>query len=71
VDLPNEFHVVDFTDAETYQPEEPNKKAASMDKWEGEDDEDDVKVSETLGPEPACAGVTVEPAVSRARLMSR
>ncbi|XP_056268867.1 eukaryotic translation initiation factor 3 subunit J-B [Pseudoliparis swirei] len=30
-------------DAETYQPEEPNKKAASMDKWEGEDDEDDVK----------------------------
>ncbi|XP_075966138.1 eukaryotic translation initiation factor 3 subunit J-B [Anarhichas minor] len=30
-------------DAETFEPEEPNKKAASMDKWEGEDDEDDVK----------------------------
>uniref|UniRef100_G3PSD1 Eukaryotic translation initiation factor 3 subunit J n=1 Tax=Gasterosteus aculeatus aculeatus TaxID=481459 RepID=G3PSD1_GASAC len=30
-------------DAETFEPEEPIKKAASMDKWEGEDDEDDVK----------------------------
>ncbi|TNN86695.1 Eukaryotic translation initiation factor 3 subunit J-A [Liparis tanakae] len=30
-------------DAETFEPEEPNKKAESMDKWEGEDDEDDVK----------------------------
>lgn len=30
-------------DAETFEPEQPNKKAASMDKWEGEDDEDDVK----------------------------
>ncbi|KAK9542839.1 hypothetical protein VZT92_000667 [Zoarces viviparus] len=30
-------------DAETFDPEETNKKAASMDKWEGEDDEDDVK----------------------------
>ncbi|XP_068586826.1 eukaryotic translation initiation factor 3 subunit J-B [Cebidichthys violaceus] len=30
-------------DAETFEPEEPTKKAASMDKWEGEDDEDDVK----------------------------
>ncbi|KAI9514110.1 Eukaryotic translation initiation factor 3 subunit J-A [Dissostichus eleginoides] len=30
-------------DAETFEPEEPNKKAAVVDKWEGEDDEDDVK----------------------------
>ncbi|XP_054469870.1 eukaryotic translation initiation factor 3 subunit J-B [Anoplopoma fimbria] len=30
-------------DAESFEVEEPIKKAAAMDKWEGEDDEDDVK----------------------------
>ncbi|XP_070758412.1 eukaryotic translation initiation factor 3 subunit J-B [Enoplosus armatus] len=31
-------------DAETFEPEEPTKKAAAtMDKWEGEDEEEDVK----------------------------
>ncbi|XP_073320691.1 eukaryotic translation initiation factor 3 subunit J-B [Pagrus major] len=30
-------------DAETFEPEEPIKKAAAIDKWEGEDEEEDVK----------------------------
>ncbi|XP_053192250.1 eukaryotic translation initiation factor 3 subunit J-B [Scomber japonicus] len=30
-------------DAETFEPEEPIKKAVVMDKWEGEDEEEDVK----------------------------
>lgn len=37
-----------IVDAETFEPEEPLKKAAVvvavMDKWEGEDEEEDVKV---------------------------
>lgn len=35
-----------FTDAENFEPDEPIKKAAAMDKWEGEDEEEDVKVRE-------------------------
>lgn len=34
-----------FTDADNFEPEEPIKKAAAMDKWEGEDEEEDVKVN--------------------------
>ncbi|XP_059214129.1 eukaryotic translation initiation factor 3 subunit J-B isoform X2 [Centropristis striata] len=30
-------------DAETFEPEEPIKKAAAMDKWEGEDEDEEVK----------------------------
>lgn len=47
VDWPNTFHVVVFTDAETFEPEEPIKKAAAplVDKWEGEDEDEDVKVT--------------------------
>lgn len=30
-------------DADNFEPEEPIKKAAVMDKWEGEDEEEDVK----------------------------
>lgn len=37
----NEIHVVVFTDADNF---EPIKKAAAMDKWEGEDEDEDVKV---------------------------
>ena len=49
MDWPNEFHVVVFTDAETFEPEEPLKKAAALvDKWEGEDEEEEVKVNQTL-----------------------
>ena len=44
MDRPNEFHVVVFTDADNFEPEEPIKKAAAMDKWEGEDEDEDVKV---------------------------
>ncbi|KAA0724253.1 Eukaryotic translation initiation factor 3 subunit J-A [Triplophysa tibetana] len=33
----------DSWDAESYEPDEPIKKAAVYDKWEGEDEEDDVK----------------------------
>lgn len=33
-----------FVDAENFEPDEPIKKAAVMDKWEGEDEEEDVKV---------------------------
>lgn len=45
VDWLNEIHVVVFTDAENFEPEEPIKKAAAMDKWEGEDEDEDVKVN--------------------------
>lgn len=46
VDWFNEIHVVPFTDSENFEPEEPIKKAAAaMDKWEGEDEEEDVKVN--------------------------
>lgn len=47
MDWPNEFHVVVFTDAESFEPEEPLKKAAALDKWEGEDEEEEVKVNQT------------------------
>ncbi|KAM9817107.1 eukaryotic translation initiation factor 3 subunit J-B [Neosynchiropus ocellatus] len=30
-------------DADNYEPEEPIKKAAALDKWEGEDEDEDVK----------------------------
>ncbi|XP_029354349.1 eukaryotic translation initiation factor 3 subunit J-B [Echeneis naucrates] len=30
-------------DAENFEPEEPIKKAAALDKWEGEDEDEDVK----------------------------
>lgn len=45
VDWPNDFHAVVFTDADNFEPEEPIKKAAGQDKWEGEDEEEDVKVN--------------------------
>ncbi|XP_067292592.1 eukaryotic translation initiation factor 3 subunit J-A isoform X2 [Pseudorasbora parva] len=34
---------VDSWDADSFEPDEPIKKAAVHDKWEGEDEEDDVK----------------------------
>ncbi|XP_056596461.1 eukaryotic translation initiation factor 3 subunit J-A [Triplophysa dalaica] len=34
---------IDSWDAESFEPDEPIKKAAVHDKWEGEDEEDDVK----------------------------
>lgn len=43
MDWSNEFHVVVFTDADNFEPEEPIKKAAGLDKWEGEDEDEDVK----------------------------
>lgn len=45
MDWTNEFHVVVFTDADNFEPEEPIKKAAALDKWEGEDEDEDVKVT--------------------------
>lgn len=49
MDWPNTSHVVVFTDAESFEPEEPIKKAAAtaamVDKWEGEDEDEDVKVN--------------------------
>lgn len=45
VDWPNEYNAVGFTDADNFEPEEPIKKAAAtLDKWEGEDEDEDVKV---------------------------
>lgn len=44
MDWPNDSHVVVFTDADNFEPEEPIKKAAALDKWEGEDEDEDVKV---------------------------
>lgn len=49
MDWPNTFCLSFYfcifsTDAETFEPEEPIKKAVVMDKWEGEDEEEDVKV---------------------------
>ncbi|KAM7406055.1 hypothetical protein PAMP_000459 [Pampus punctatissimus] len=43
---PWEDRPVDFRDADNFEPEEPIKKAAAiatMDKWEGEDEDEDVK----------------------------
>lgn len=45
MDCPEQSHVVVFTDADTFDLEEPIKKAAVLDKWEGEDEEEDVKVT--------------------------
>ena len=45
MDRPDEFHVVLFTDADNFEPEEPIKKAPVQDKWEGEDEDEDVKVN--------------------------
>lgn len=45
MDWLNEIYVVVFTDADNFELEEPIKKAAAMDKWEGEDDDEDVKVN--------------------------
>ncbi|XP_051740468.1 eukaryotic translation initiation factor 3 subunit J-A [Ctenopharyngodon idella] len=33
----------DSWDADSFEPDEPIKKAAALDKWEGEDEEEDVK----------------------------
>lgn len=46
VERPNERHVGVslLPDADSFEPEEPTQKAAAMDKWEGEDEEEDVKV---------------------------
>lgn len=33
-----------FTDADNFEVAEPIEKAAEQDKWEGEDEEEDVKV---------------------------
>lgn len=45
MDWLNKFYVVVFTDADNFEPEEPIKKAAAMDKWEGEDEDEEVKVN--------------------------
>lgn len=46
VDRFNEIHVVVFTDADNFEPKEPIKKATTMDKWEGEDEDENVKVKQ-------------------------
>ncbi|TNM91035.1 hypothetical protein fugu_003324 [Takifugu bimaculatus] len=43
VDRFNHIHVVLFTDADTFEPKEPLKKATTMDKWEGEDEDENIK----------------------------
>lgn len=48
VDRFNRIHVVLFTDADYFEPKEPTKKATTMDKWEGEDEDEDVKVNEAV-----------------------
>lgn len=35
---------VALTDADNFELEEPTEKVAAIDKWEGEDEDDDVKV---------------------------
>lgn len=45
MDWLDKIHVIVFTDADNFEPEEPIKKAAAMDKWEGEDEDEDVKVN--------------------------
>lgn len=45
VDWFNQIHVVVFTDADNFEPKEPIKKATTMDKWEGEDEDENVKVN--------------------------
>lgn len=46
VDRFNHIHVVLFTDADTFEPKEPLKEATTMDKWEGEDEDENIKVNE-------------------------
>uniref|UniRef100_A0A3P8RBN0 Eukaryotic translation initiation factor 3 subunit J n=1 Tax=Astatotilapia calliptera TaxID=8154 RepID=A0A3P8RBN0_ASTCA len=36
-------HLLVALDADNFEPEEPIKKAAALDKWEGEDEDEDVK----------------------------
>ena len=45
MDRSNQSPVVVLTDADTFEPEEQIQKAVVVDKWEGEDEEEDVKVS--------------------------
>lgn len=45
MDWLDKIHVVVFTDADNFEPEESTKKAAAKDKWEGEDEDEDVKVN--------------------------
>lgn len=45
VDWFDQIHVVVFTDADNFEPKEPIKKATTMDKWEGEDEDENVKVT--------------------------
>lgn len=40
----NKIHVVVLSDPDSFEPKEPINNAAAMDKWEGEDEEEDVKV---------------------------
>lgn len=58
VDRFNHIHVVLFTDADNFESKEPTKKATTMDKWEGEDEDENVKVNEVGrgGLEPPCVG---------------
>lgn len=46
MDWLDKIHVVVFTDADNFEPEESVKKAAAKDKWEGEDEDEDVKVNQ-------------------------
>ena len=54
------FYFYFFTDADNFEPEEPIKKAVAMDKWEGEDEEEDVKVHLR---DKRCFGVVMRRAV--------
>lgn len=40
----NKIHVVLLAESDNFEPKEPTNNAATMDKWEGEDEEEDVKV---------------------------
>lgn len=40
----NKIYVVVPTESDNFEPKEPANNAATMDKWEGEDEEEDVKV---------------------------
>lgn len=40
----NKIHVVVLTESDNFEPKEPTNNAATVDKWEGEDEEEDVKV---------------------------
>lgn len=51
----NKIHVVVLTESDNFEPKEPTNNAATVDKWEGEDEEEDVKVHFTRRI-PACDG---------------